>query len=313
MISEVELNHAVEIQDSEAMLGETLATIGVISQEDLEQALVHQAEEIVYDLFLWPQAEFRFTDGERPPRTTADFAIDVTVATLHGMRRVDEWRRVRRVIPDLDAIPVWVAEPAHEDLDPSESLVLDMIDDCCSVRELCAATHSTEFNVCRVLLRQFSEGRLKIVSPRSGNASQPLPPTVVAPVPATALLAAADTLVDRGELIEALRHLRAASCLEPDNDSVRSGVAAAEARMLDQLRAEGLEPKAALVLDASPQSLSRGVLSPEEQFVVGRIEGRTTVEALTRVMPLPELEALLIFRSLLRSGHLELEGKKPRV
>ena len=58
-----------------------------------------KAEETIYDLFLWPEGQFEFKDGELPATTSSTIDLDVTAVILEGVRRVDEWKRIRKVFP----------------------------------------------------------------------------------------------------------------------------------------------------------------------------------------------------------------------
>jgi hypothetical protein len=47
-------------------------------------------------------------------------------------------------------------------------------------------------------------------------------------------------------------------------------------------------------------------LSPEEGFVLSRIDGNYDIESILKISPMPPLEAQLVFRKLLHAGHIEL-------
>jgi hypothetical protein len=312
LISETELDHAVAVQQgSSSKLGEILTTLGLISQEDLDTTLLAQAEEILYDVFLWSEADFRFSDGEEPAILPIELAIDVTIATFHGMRRVEEWRRVKAAIPSFDAVPIWLQEPAREDLDELEQLVLALVDDVRTVHEVCLAAHATDFEVGRVLLRQIEAGKLKPIPVRNSGALNF--GSAATRYQATDLLNAASIQIEAGDLTVALRHVRAAACLDPETQTTRDRVAELEDELLRALRHGGLDPHGVLTLRSSREHLNAAGLSPEAQFIAARIDGKRTIAELTKALPLPEVEALLIFQRLLNEGHLMLEGSASRV
>ena len=68
-------------------------------EEDLRRALQVKAEETIYDLFLWPEGQFEFKDGELPHRRLIPIELPVTAVIMEGMRRVDEWQRIRDSLP----------------------------------------------------------------------------------------------------------------------------------------------------------------------------------------------------------------------
>ena len=48
-------------------------------------------------------------------------------------------------------------------------------------------------------------------------------------------------------------------------------------------------------------------LSPEEGFVLSRIDDSYDIDSILKISPMPPLEARLVFRKLLRDGHITLE------
>jgi hypothetical protein len=53
--------------------------------------------------------------------------------------------------------------------------------------------------------------------------------------------------------------------------------------------------------------LSSQELSPEEGFILSRINGDNDVASILQISPLSELDALLVFWKLLTDGHIRLE------
>src|SRR5258707_5549520 len=84
------------------MLGVLLIADGTVGEEDLRRVLKIKAEESIYDLFLWPEGKFEFKDGETAGDDLIPIDLDVTAAIMEGVRRVDEWGRIRTVIPSQD-------------------------------------------------------------------------------------------------------------------------------------------------------------------------------------------------------------------
>ena len=48
-------------------------------------------------------------------------------------------------------------------------------------------------------------------------------------------------------------------------------------------------------------------LSPEEGFVLSRIDGSYDIDSILKISPMPPLDARLVFRELLKEGHIRLE------
>ncbi|HEY0783905.1 MAG TPA: DUF4388 domain-containing protein, partial [Thermoanaerobaculia bacterium] len=167
LISEMELSKAIELQETtRTLLGKILVTTGALQEKDLHRMLRLKAEESIYDIFSWSEGDFRFLDDQLPESAMVPMSLDVTAIVMEGVQRVDEWRRIRKVIPTEDGIPVTLVEVDLEELTPSERRIMELVDDQRTVEEIRLLTHSTEFHVARVLFEQYMLGRLKIIKPR---------------------------------------------------------------------------------------------------------------------------------------------------
>ena len=83
-----------------------------------------------------------------------------------------------------------------------------------------------------------------------------------------------------------------------------------EDQIRDTLEADGLKQKAIPLLRTPLEQLTGLPLSPEEGFILTRIDGRTSVEGLLKVSPLDRLEGLILFHRLMSAGHVGLDDKK---
>lgn len=312
-ITEDELAKAMEMQaKSKMLLGKILVTIGAINEDELRNLLVMKTEESVYDIFAWPEGEFRFVEDDKLDTGMVPMALDVTAMTLQGMNRVDEWRRIRKVVPSVDVVPVTLGELSTAGLPPGEAKIVSLVDDDRSIREICIHSHASEFQVSQVLFQQYMKRLVKFIRLRG--------PVAVPETVQTASASSAMPLVNAGALIEsankhlkegtfgrALRHLRAALSLEPDNKEIEEHLRKAEHFISDQLRADGLDLDAVPVLSSRLEELTQLNLSPEEGFVLSRINGSYDIRSLVKISPMNQLDALLVFHKLLKNRHIKLE------
>ena len=204
------------------LLGKILTTIGAISEEDLHRLLRLKAEESVYELFSWEEGEFRFLDGELPERTMVPMNLDATSIVLEGVQRLDEWKRIRELVPSAQAIPVSVTDLlADKKLNPAERNVLEQVNDDRTVEEIQIETHSSEYLVSKVLFDHARKGRLKIVRPRWNN-SPPEEAGTSAGTSATAVAAASRGVGAQELVAQAKQHLaRQASSTGPSGTCER--------------------------------------------------------------------------------------------
>jgi tetratricopeptide (TPR) repeat protein len=328
LITEIELAKAIELQEQTHMLlGKILVTTGAIEEKELHRLLRLKAEESIYNVFSWGEGEFRFLDDVLPESALVPMNLDVTAIVLEGVQRVDEWRRIRKVIPTGEAIPVAMAEMAEFDaaeLDPGARQILELVNDERTVEEIQLQTHSSEYHVCRVLFEQYQQGRLKIIRPRwksrTGEISVAMPaiPVASAPPPsgngeplgAPSLLKAAQGYMQQKNYEQALRHLRAAKSLDPESKEVQEAMQKGEKTMREELERAGVTLTSVPKLAISMDQLTTVKISPQEGFMLTRINGSYDIQSIVKITPMPQLDALLVFWKLHQAGHIKLEVKR---
>ncbi|HLF55333.1 MAG TPA: DUF4388 domain-containing protein, partial [Thermoanaerobaculia bacterium] len=167
-VTDGELAGAIERQRQEkTLIGKLLVEMNAIDERDLYRMLRLKAEESLYDVFTWTEGDFRFHDGQLPPpETLIPLALDVAAVVLEGMQRIDEWRRIREIIPSPDCVPVALGAFDEAEMGEWDEQVLGHVDDDRSIGEIARLVHAGEFYVSKIVLRQLHAGRLKIVRPR---------------------------------------------------------------------------------------------------------------------------------------------------
>ena len=186
-LTEPELKKAMEVQiQSRILLGKILVMIDVISEEDLVRLMRLKAEEEIYDIFLWNEGDFHFVDDELPQMEMIALQVDVTGIIMEGTRRVDEWMRIREVIPDETLIPAMERplDPSAE-LDEAQQTVVRAIDGKRTIAEMVLESRSSAFLVSETLYSLAREGFVKFVDPQLVKAAaEPEAAPVAAPAPA---------------------------------------------------------------------------------------------------------------------------------
>lgn len=312
-INEEELSRAVSMQEkSKMLLGKILTTIGAISEEDLHRLLRLKAEESIYDLFSWEDGEFRFLDVALPERALVPMNLDVTSIVLEGVHRIDEWGRLREEIPTAQSIPVAIADVlADPGLTPAARNILEQVNDDRTVEEIQLQTHSSEFFVTRVLYEQVRKGRLKIVrarrTPPATDTSGALVPAATEAPAATDLVARAEILLGDGRYEQALRHLRAARSLEPDAKEVIKALADGEAVAAKAIAEAGLTLDSVPRLTRKIEELTELHLSPQEGFILTRVNGSYDVRSIVKISPMPQIDAMIVCYRLFEAGHIAID------
>jgi len=316
VITEEILAQAIAVQEEQGgLLGEILVDGGAVEQEILDQMLKLKTEENIFELFAWKEGTFEFVDGELPHQGLVPMSIHVTGLVMEGMRRLDHAEAIMTQIPSPQCVPVSVAPLTDEDeMDPGWVGVLEAVDDDRSVEDICLHTHSSEAFVSQVLYQKITEGKIKIVRPRPVAAdsmgSKPVVGAVgMAPASGTeALLAEANEHLKNGAYEPAARHLRAAASLDPHNRELELVVKGLEAEVMAGIEGDGISPGVVPVLEAALDDLRNMSFSPEEGFILSRINGSSDIGSIVTISPLSELDSLLVFWRLARGGHITLEG-----
>ena len=313
LIDEIILAKAMEMQEeSKIMLGKILVTIGAITEEDLDHMLRLKAEESLYELFTWTEGDFRFLDGELPKLPMVPLALNVTHLVLEGTQRIDDWSRMQSRITSMQAVPVAVLELAPEAKDDRiAQRILELVDDDRTIEEIALHAHTSEYQVCRAVFEQLERGALKLVRPRPVEARvarrQPKP---AAEVEVDSLLASAQRLLDESAYEKALRRMRAALSLEPDNARARSALEEAQHQIIERIEADGVIADGVPHLERAVEDLTNLDISPQEGFILTRVNGTYDVQTILKISPMPQIEGLLTFWRLLSAGHVRIEQKR---
>lgn len=302
LINEAQLNRAVELQEqSRTLLGMILVKNGAIAERDLTRMLRLKAEESIYDIFSWAEGDFRFLDDTLPESAMVPMRMDVTGIVMEGVQRVDEWRRIRQVIPDENMIPVAIVDLSSvPDLGPGERRILALVDDQITIGEMREQTHVTEFQICKLFFDQYQAGHVKLVKLRSGGGG------ASGALTAAALIETGRALMKEGDFDSSLRHLRAAKALEPDNQDAQQVLTQAEKKIREYIEKSGVTLVSIPQVTATMEQLTSSQLSPSEGFMLTRINGTYDIQSILKITPMAQLDALMLFWKLAQVGYIRL-------
>ena len=319
-LTEPELMKAMEVQlQSQILLGKILVMIDFITEPELQRLMRLKAEEEIYDIFLWREGEFQFVDDELPTMEMIPLQVDVTGIIMEGTRRVDEWQRIREIIPNETLVPAIVNPiPADElELDEVQQTILNALDGKRSIGQLVLETRSSSFTVSSTVHSLVREGYVQLVDPSQRPGAAPPPSQrITSEIAAvadndddeiTSLLNRAQAALRGREYEKTQRFLKAAENLDPNHPKVRSAVRGAEAAILSDLRAQG-------ILDAKVPHVAKPLeeittmnFTPNEGFMLSRINGQWNIGSLIKISPIREPDAMLIFYRLWKDGIIRLD------
>ena len=303
-LDEATLAKAIEMQEENRMLlGKILTTIGAIDEAELEQMLRLKAEESIYEIFTWSEADFQFIEDELPAFEMVPISIDVQTLVLRGAKRLDDWTRIRESIPSKLCVPVAVSDLVAAEADSGTQRILDLVNDDRSIEEIALETHSSEFYACRVLWEQVQLGTLKVVRPREAES---LTATISSDgsIDATALIDAAQKNLSKNSLLAALRYLRAACGLEPDSSEIEARAGNLEGQIRSTLVDAGVIPTAVPHLSGNLEDLANLKISPQAGFILSRVNGSYDVGTILKISPISPLETEVVLWKLLDDGQI---------
>jgi hypothetical protein len=312
-LTEPELMKAMEVQQqSGILLGKILVLIEVISEPDLLRLMRLKAEEEIYDIFLWREGEFHFIDDELPTMEMIPLQVDVTGIIMEGSRRVDEWSRIREVIPHEVMIPVVARTIDPGSLDDVERTIANAIDGRRTIADLELESRSSEFVVCSTLHRLAREGFVRLVEPGAEKVVMAEPET--APFEefsesdeVSSLLARAQQALKAKDYEKSQRLLKAAENLDPNQARVRSAIKGAEAVILADLHGQGLNESRVPRIAKPVSEITNMNFTPNEGFILSRINGQWNIGSLMKISPIRESDAMLIFYKLWKDGIIAFE------
>jgi len=316
-LTEPELKKAMEVQlHSGILLGKILVMIDVISEDDLQRLMRRKAEEEIYDIFLWNDGDFYFVDDELPQMEMVPLQVDVTGIIMEGTRRVDEWSRIRELVPNQGVIPLPVKEVDYGELEEVEEPIVRAIDGKRTIADIVLESRSSEFVVSSTVYALVRHGFATLVDPdtqKMARITEEMIHAAAAPAEFSedneiqSLLNAAQSALKTRDYEKTQRLLRAAQNLDPNHAKVRSAIKGAETVILGELRTQGVIDSKVPKVSRSLDDITQMNFSPNEGFILSRINGQWDIGSLIKISPIRETDAMLIFHKLWRDGIIALE------
>ena len=303
-IEELHLQAAMEVQrESGGKLGEILSLRGLVRPGDVIEVLRTRTLEIIYDLFIWDEAQFEFFDNAPPPHDLIRIQVEATSVIMDGIYRIDEWTRYRAAIPSdrtfFELTPGWT-----ESLDASKEIqeVLFHVAKRMTAAEICYNMHTSLFHTCALLFDLVKEGTIRV-------AGEVLPVTEVADLSALKLPQTVPELLNlaRAEMKEnnaenALAIIHSVLEQEPNSAEGQRLREEAEKEFVAQVYRNGFSRRAVPKLLHTPEQLEYERLGPEEGFLLSRINGESDIQSILSVCPFREADSLRMIKKLLDGG-----------
>ena len=301
-LDEPRLQGAMEIQRQEGgRLGEILISKGIVSEADVTQILRTRTLEIIYDLFLWNEAQFEFFDNDPFPADMIRINVQPTSVIMEGIYRVDEWVRYRELIASdrciMELVPGWTKSLA---ISKDVRMVLYFLEKRITVAEICYNMHSSAFHVYAQLHQLVRDGVARVAgeAPKqeTDEGAEKFPNAV------SELLWSARAECDEGRPDRALPLIKKILKLEPKNASAQALLPVAEEALVKNIYANEFARQAVPKLLAPLESLAFEDIGSEEGFMLSRINGVWDVESILSICPFRDADSLQMLKSLRDKG-----------
>ena len=226
--------------------------------------------------------------------------MSVTPVILEGIRRVDEWQRIRAVFPTME-ITFKVQTPSHTSQDPLDRHVLGLAAAGKTMSEMSLELRRSEFETAAVLFDLHARGLVAVDEIRDETRS----PDPVGAI--QALLSMAYQRLQEKRYDAAVKAYEEVLALDRLNQNAKKGlIAAMEARQREKtVKTVPLDKVPHLAVDMA--ALTKENFDPQEGFVLSRVNGQWDVQSILKLCPMGEEDALLIFARLLERKVIKLK------
>lgn len=299
-LTEAQLKHAFEIhQQSRTLLGKILVQEKLVSQEDVQKALITRTEEVIYDLFLWEDGYFHFAGSGYQTEDLIRINIDINALLFEGVRRKDEWVRIRSVFPNNDVVLAVRSgvDLKSLDLNAMQKKLLYLLTLKKPISEMILEMHGSDFPICFELFQLFDKGILEIEEIRQ---------TVVEVEKPVNLFNKGLELIQNRKYHEAIAAFQEVLRTDPQNVSASEQIEQAEKAICNEYYRSTIPANKAPYYIVPEASLTRHNLTHQEGFVASRINGTWDVKSIVMLSPLRELEILQVLDKLMKMGLISL-------
>lgn len=220
-ITEETLRKALALRETQNKhLGQILVESGALSEDELRLLLEDKAQETIFGLFGWDDAEFRFADDEAAAPNI--YAVDMRVEDilLRGAQRWDEVQRFRTVFNDPGIVLCRTARmpPAEVFRNRMARRIFESINGERTVEEILLHAHGSEYLVTKFLYELHRAGVAEISGVRAGSAEPlcaPATPPAMQGLPEPTPKPVEEAVVPRPVAVRAAPPQRAPAPSEP--------------------------------------------------------------------------------------------------
>ena len=144
----------VKASETKQAVGKVLVASGYITQEILKKVIHKQAEDVIYNLFLWDKGDFEYNDFDKAPDGIMETRLEIMGIILEATRRIDEMSVLKKHIENeqvIFKIGEKFGDKEKLKFNAIEWRFLSLIDGTRTVRQLINESGYEDFAVYKVL------------------------------------------------------------------------------------------------------------------------------------------------------------------
>jgi curved DNA-binding protein CbpA len=135
--------------------GGILVELGYLSPKDLFWGVKYQVREIIYSLFLLEDGEYSFIESDLPTEEVITLRMSIANLIYEGVKRIDNWTRIKRETPPLDTVLQLSHAPANlfQDIELAEEdrKILLLIDGKRTIKEIFDSSGMDNFKTLKAI------------------------------------------------------------------------------------------------------------------------------------------------------------------
>lgn len=305
LITEDQLQRAFDTQrETKVLLGRILVMIGIVPEEMVVQALQVKISETMLDAFRWKAGRFQFISG-LPDDPRPEVEVGVSLADVHreGVHRAGMWEEFNRVFNLSMYLTVWDKRiPPAASLDTLDGRILALARHGMSIEAITLELHATDYQVAARLYELYRAGAIE---PREPSETLNVADVGVGAGPVNHAELARKALAD-ADYSGAFRHARASMKADPGNTELSHLTDQIERKFREEIQAEIVSKDSVPVLLKEVDDRQSHKLNAKQRYILARIDGKRSVQAIIQVSPMRDIEALEILRGFLREGLVQL-------
>jgi hypothetical protein len=282
-------------------LGQILVAQGLITDAEVLKILKIRTLDIIYDLFIWKEGHFEFSDEGPLPSDFTRIDVEANRVIMEGARRADELARYRTLIPsDRTVMELGTGWTSSLGLGKATRELFFFLEKRMSVAEICYNMHSSSFEVYAQLYDLIQKGLARV------NGELPEVPDPVVQIPdlpeaASDLLMLARAALDNEEAEKAISIIHTLLRHEPQNAAAHSLLAEAENKFIEQVYSQIPQSGVPRIVVPS-EDWAKKAIGPQEGFVLSRINGDWDIQSILSICPFREADSLLMIKKLWDEG-----------